>query len=277
MSKYKLIALDLDGTLNNSNKEITQETKNALMKIQENGIKLVLATGRPTPGLRREAKELNFEKYNGYLLSYNGARIDEYLSKNIFNQTLTIKEVQAVYDRFKKGYKLSIMSYQDTNLIAEDGYGVRIHSEAQLNGMGVKLVDNLKDYIDFEPSKILFAADNDEYIATIEEEFKEPFKDSLSIYRSAPFYLEVMAKNVDKAKSLDFLAQKLGFTSNEIIAFGDGFNDLSMLEYAGVGIAMGNADDEVKAKANIITADNDSDGIAKALYKLFPDIFIDYQ
>lgn len=268
--KYKLIALDLDGTLKNSNNEITEKTKKALIQAQELGIKVVLASGRPTPGLRHEAKELDLEKYEGYILSFNGARVVDVKTKEtIYEQTLTIEEAKKAYDRAKE-YNLACMTYEDDMIVTEDIDDEYVCVEARINDIKKKKVsfkDNLKDPI----HKVLLTGQPD-YVASIVDEFKQPFGDSLSIYRSAPYFIEIMAQGIDKAASLDRLASSLGIKQEEVIAFGDGYNDLSMIEYAGLGVAMANAVDGVKERANIVTLSNDEDGIAYTLSQIIEGV-----
>lgn len=262
--KYKLIALDLDGTLKNSNNEITQKTKAALIKAQELGVKVVLASGRPTPGLRHEAHELELEKYEGYILSFNGARVVDLKTKEtIYEQTLTIDEAKKAYDRAKE-FNLACMTYEDDIIVTEDIDDEYVNVESRINDIEKKKVDSFKDNLKNPIHKVLLTGKPD-YVGSIVDEFKEPFGDTLSIYRSAPYFIEIMAKGIDKAASLDRLAKSLGIKQEEVMAFGDGYNDLSMIEYAGMGVAMGNAVDEVKERANLVTLSNDEDGIAKVL------------
>ena len=131
--KYKLIALDLDGTLKNSNNEITEKTKNALIKVQELGVKIVLASGRPTPGLRHEANELELEKYEGYILSFNGARVVDVKTKDtIYEQTLTVEEAKKAYDRAKE-FNLACMTYSQDTILTEDIGDEYVCVEAKIN------------------------------------------------------------------------------------------------------------------------------------------------
>ena len=262
--KYKLVALDLDGTLKNSNNEITEKTREALIEIQKQGVKIVLASGRPTPGLRHEAKELELEKYCVYILSFNGARVvDVKTGETVYEQTLTIDEATRAYQRAKE-FHLACMTYEDAVIVTEDIDDEYVCVEARINDIKKKcvtsFVDDLKDPI----HKVLLTG-KPEYVASIEEEFKQPFGETLSIYRSAPYFIEIMAKGIDKAASLDRLAQSLGIKQEEVIAFGDGFNDLSMIEYAGLGVAMDNAVEGVKERADVITKSNNEDGIAYIL------------
>lgn len=265
--KYKLIALDLDGTLKNSNNEITEKTREALIHVQELGAKIVLASGRPTPGLRHEAKTLDLEKYGGYLLSFNGARVVEVKTgKTIYEQTLTIDEAKQAYDRAKE-FHLACMTYKDDMIISEDIDDEYVCLESRINDIGKVKVESLKDNLTNPIYKVLLTG-KPEYVASIEEAFKKPFGNDLSIYRSAPFFIEIMARGIDKAISLDRLAKSLGIQQEEVIAFGDGYNDLSMIEYAGLGVAMANAVDGVKERSNMITLSNDEDGIAYVLSKI---------
>ena len=263
---YKLIALDLDGTLKNSKNKITPKTKEALIKAQQQGVKIVLASGRPTPGLRHEAAELELDQYEGYLLSFNGAHVSDYKTKEtIYEQTLTIKEAKSAYDRAKE-YGLACMTYEDDVVVTEDNEDEYVIVEGIINDIEVKKIESFKDNLKNPIHKVLLTG-KPEYVASIVEEFKQPYGDSLSIYRSAPFFIEVMAQGIDKAASLDRLAKSLGIKQEEVMAFGDGYNDLSMIEYAGMGISMANGVDGVKERANFITLSNDEDGIAYALDK----------
>lgn len=261
---YKLIALDLDGTLKNSQNEITPKTKAALIKAQELGIKVVLASGRPTPGLRHEARELELEKYEGYILSFNGARVvDVKTHETLYEQTLTIEEAKQAYQRAKK-FGLACMTYEDDVIVTEDIDDEYVCVEAHINDIQKKKVDSFLDNLKEPIHKVLLTGKPD-YVASIEERFKEPFGDSLSIYRSAPYFIEIMAQGIDKASSLDKLAKSLGIRQEEVMAFGDGYNDLSMIEYAGCGVAMANAVEGVKQRAQLVTLSNDDDGIAYTL------------
>ncbi len=268
---YKLIALDLDGTLKNSENKITPKTREALIKAQELGIKVVLASGRPTPGLRHEAKELELDRFGGYLLSFNGAHVSDYQTKEtIYEQTLTIEEAKKAYDRAKE-YNLAVMTYENNEVVTEDEKDEYVLVEGNINDINIKKIEDFKANLKDPIHKVLCTG-KPEYVATIIDEYKEPFGDTLSIYRSAPFFVEVMAQGIDKAASLDRLASKLGIKQEEVMAFGDGYNDLSMIEYAGLGVAMANAVDGVKERANVVTLSNNEDGIAYMLAKVVEGI-----
>lgn len=215
--KYKLIALDLDGTLKNSDNQITAKTKEALIEVQKQGVKIVLASGRPTAGLRHEAKELLLDKFGGYLLSFNGARVGTVPNQEtVYEQTLSIEEAKKVYTRAKQ-YNLACMTYKNDSIYTEDIDDEYVCIEAKINDIRKYQVSSFIDILENPIHKVLLTGTPD-YIASIEEEFKKPFGNELSIYRSAPFFLEVMAKNIDKAASLDRLAKSLGIKQEEVIA-----------------------------------------------------------
>ena len=257
--------------MKNSNNEITEKTREALIKVQELGVKIVLASGRPTPGLRHEAKELELGKYEGYILSFNGARvIDVKTGETVYEQTLSIDEAKKAYNRAKE-LNLACMTYEDDVIVTEDIDDEYVCVEAKINDIQKEKVESFKERLKDPIHKVLLTG-KPEYVASIEEEFKQPFGDSLSIYRSAPFFIEVMAQGIDKAASLDRLAQSLGIKQEEVMAFGDGYNDLSMIEYAGLGVAMENAVEGVKQRANVITKSHDEDGIAYILSQEFEGV-----
>ena len=198
--EYKLIALDLDGTLKDSNNQITPKTREALIQVQKQGVKIVLASGRPTAGLRHEAKELMLDQFGGYLLSFNGARVaSAKTNETIYEQTLTVEDAQKTYQRAKQ-FDLACMTYKNDMIYTEDIDDEYVCLEAKINDIHKNKVSSFIDILENPIHKVLLTGKPD-YVASIEAEFKKPFGDSLSIYRSAPFFLEVMSKGIDKATS----------------------------------------------------------------------------
>ena len=269
--KYKLIAMDLDGTLTNSQKEITDETRDVLIRLEELGVKLVLASGRPTPGLYKEAKTLRMDEFGGYILSFNGAAVHEYPSMRcIYSNTIDPHYIRPIINN-AKALNLGILTYQGDNIIVDDPDTYKAKYEQKITCMGMKVVDDLREYVDFAPNKFLVSGP-EEYLKSVYQDFKMPFGDRLSIYTSAPFYIEVVSNGINKSIGLEHVVKDCGISKDEIVAFGDEMNDLIMLQYAGYGVAMGNAVKPVKLIAKEVTASNDEDGIAKTLKKLFEDV-----
>ncbi len=264
--KYKIIVLDLDGTLTNSKKEISKDTLDALLKIQQLGFKVALASGRPTPGIRKLAKELALEKYGGYILPFNGAKIIDCQKDSIvFQKTLPPEVIPQLFDTAKEG-NAGIISYDGDLVISGNGIDEYIKLEAFINGLDIKEVDDFVSYIDYPVNKCLMTGEH-EVLTKIQQKLKAKYNSLLSIYFSEPFFLEIMPQNVDKAQSLLKLLTMLGISSEEMICCGDGFNDISMIQAAGLGVAMENAQDTVKQAADYVTRSNDEEGILHVIKK----------
>lgn len=258
---YKLLVLDIDGTLTNSKKEITPRTRAALQKAQEKGVKVVLASGRPTYGIMPVAKELELARFGGYILSFNGGRIiNAQTGEAIYQKTLPPEMPALLYD-LSKEYKTNIMTYLDQTVITPKKDDKYVELESRINQMEVRQVEDFKSFVNFPVTKCLMVEDGD-YLAQVEQKVKARLGDTLSVLRSEPFFLEIMPKNIDKAYSLGKLLEHLDLTKEQMIACGDGFNDRSMIEFAGLGVAMANAQEPVKAAADYITVSNDEDGVA---------------
>lgn len=261
---YELIVLDIDGTLTTSEKIISDTTYRAIMAIQERGHKVVLASGRPTPGILPLAKQLKLDEYGGYILSFNGAKIINcQTGEVIYQKTLPDGVLPELYQAALE-YQVGILSYEADSIIAGTDIDCYIKKEADINHIPYHKVENFPEYITWEVNKCIMTADGD-YLATVEEKMKKRFGNILSIYRSEPFFLEIMPHNVDKADSLGKLLDYLGLSREQMISCGDGYNDLTMIQYAGMGVAMANARDIVKKHADYITLSNDEDGVAHVI------------
>ena len=264
MKQEKVLVLDIDGTLTNSKKEISPATKRGIIETLKRGHKVILASGRPTPGMRRYEKELELEQYDGYLLSFNGARIvDCHTGEVVYQKVLPRAVIPNLY-AFAKEHGCGLVTYLGDQVISAFQPDEYIELESRINGMSVRVVDNFVDFIDFDVNKCLLTAPVDK-APGLEKALQEKYGDILSIYRSEPFFIEVMPQNVDKAASLDRMLETLGLTSDNVISCGDGFNDITMIQYAGLGVAMGNAQTEVKEVADLITATNDEDGLVPVI------------
>ncbi|MBC1547927.1 HAD family phosphatase [Listeria sp. FSL L7-1435] len=273
------IILDIDGTLLNDDKKISAKTKEALITAQQNGVKLILASGRPTTGMHLYAEQLEMEKYHGLLVSYNGAKVVDCQTKEeLFNQALTVSEGKAVLEHMKN-FEVKVMIDKDNYMYVNDVFDCYVpYKGEEINiiqyesrGGNFKLCekDDLAAFLDYRISKILTAGDP-AYMQENYQAMMTPFKDSLNCVFTADFYFEFTAQGIDKAKALDTVLTPLGIHPENIIAFGDGHNDITMVEYAGTGIAMSNAVPELKAAASSVTLSNNEDGIAHVLNSLIP-------
>lgn len=272
----KAIVLDIDGTLLNTGKIISEKTKQALIAAQEKGIKVILASGRPTTGLLELAEQLEMTKYEGFLVSYNGARVTDCLTKKVlFNQAMSIETGQAILEHLKKFDVIPMIDKEDYLYVNDvysgmldlpDGAFNIIEYEARGGNFKLSEIDDLAAFATFPINKILIAA-QPEYLQKIAPALHAPFDEIVTAAFSAPFYFEFTDKGIDKAKALNTVFPEMGIHSENIIAFGDGHNDRSIIEYAGIGVAMGNAVDALKEIADDVTLSCDEDGIAAGLEK----------
>lgn len=265
--EYEMLVLDLDGTLTNSKKEISAPTRKALIELQKRGKKVVLASGRPINGVQPLADELELSRYGGYILSFNGANIVRcHDGEVIYNRTLSPKVIPAVHAITAAFPGLDLLTYEGDNIlsgIASNRYTVQ---ESFINKMPVMDIPDFVSYIQFPINKLLITGEP----AIAEQAMKalrKHFHTLLSIYRSEPFFVEIMPQNIDKAHSLQKLLGSLGLDEDQMICCGDGYNDVSMIEYAGLGVAMENAQSVVKDSADFITRSNDEDGILYVIEK----------
>lgn len=260
----KLIALDIDGTLTNDEKNITQATRDALLAVQEDGVHLVLASARPTPGLYAAAEQLHMKEHGGILMAYNGGKIVK------ADTGETLSEIHM--DMEKTRNILHFLEKLDVTVILDDGQqfyvtdagGYKVEYECKNNNMQCKEVENLADFLDFSPIKLLLAVDP-EKILDIQKEIARYLDDDLTVVRTAAFYLEIIPSRINKGKGLRDVCAHLGVSLSDTAAFGDSENDIPMLTAAGLGVAMENAEEAVKAKADQVTLSNNQDGIAYAI------------
>lgn len=263
---YKMIVLDLDGTLTNKDKIITPKTKQALMEAQKRGVKVVLASGRPTYGVMPLAKELELETYGGCILSFNGGIILDCQTREIIFRKEHPVEANRRIIELAKEERVDILTYQDELIITNNKENPYAKLESKINHLELKQVDDLASYVDFAVPKFLMLDDGD-YLALVEARVKAALGKNFSVYRSDPYFLEILPRGIDKAQSLEKLLQTLNMDRKQMIACGDGYNDISMIEYAGLGVAMENAVRPARNAADYVTRSNNDDGIAHVVEK----------
>ncbi|MDD4968907.1 MAG: Cof-type HAD-IIB family hydrolase [Paludibacter sp.] len=259
---YKMLVLDLDDTLLRDDYSISGRNKELLMKAQKQGIKVVLASGRPTPAMMRYAEELKLEQYDSYMISFNGATITSMKNnETLFETSLTKTEIHSLYD-FSIENNVHIITYSDKGVISETE-SKYIDVEIKLTGIPHYKVDSFKSEITTSAVKCILL-EHPDYLKEVEIKLKAERSD-LSVARSKPFFLEVMPRGIDKAASIDLLANKLGIKQSEVIAVGNAGNDLSMVQYAGLGIWVDNVSPELRHHADYIVASNNNDGVAEVV------------
>lgn len=265
--QYKLVAIDMDGTLLNSNKEISNRNIKTIRKATEKGIIIAICTGRPIKGIEPYIEALGLDiPY----MAYNGALIVMGKSGEIiYDQRLTPDDARVVISWGKK---------LDTTIIAwiTDGLRDTLFTSAfnadleiykQYSSVEPALIQDEEALIQAGITKILFC-DAIDKIECIEKTLRDNLNLEVDFYTSQPEYLEFVDKRASKAAAMGILGAQFGIKQEEMVAIGDGFNDLSMIEYAGLGVVMENAPEELKKKADYVTLSNDDDGVAHVIDKI---------
>lgn len=266
MMKYKMIVLDLDGTLTNSKKEMTTRTRETLLAAERKGLRVVLASGRPTYGITALAEELELKDYGGYILAFNGGRITDCATGDVvFDQPLSPSVVEPLYDAVKSA-GMEMLTYQDEVIAATRKANKYVLHEAFINKMPVVEYDDFIHQVRYPINKCLVVGDPAP-LHELELRLVESFKGRMDAYRSAGFFLECVPPGIDKARSLARLFEMLSLSKDEVIACGDGYNDQNMIRYAGLGVAMANAPKDVQDTADYITYSNEEDGVAHVVEK----------
>ncbi|MBC6003850.1 sugar-phosphatase [Paeniclostridium sp. NSJ-45] len=263
---YKLIALDIDGTLLNSKKEVTKEVFDAIQMAKKKGVKVVLSTGRPLPGVQSLLKELKLNDEENYVVTFNGGLVQEISSQEVIsNIEMSCEDFDIIYNELSKKHNIKIHINTPDSVVVpyKDAPKYSIH-EANLNNIRVICMDESEINENLTFCKVMLI-DEPEIIDNIITKIPKDFHDKYTIVRSAPFFLEFLNKKVNKGSGLQALCNKLNIDPCEVIAVGDEENDRHMIEFAGLGVAMGNARDSIKEIANYITDSNDNHGVAKVI------------
>lgn len=275
----KAIVLDLDGTLLNGEKLISSRTKAKLIEAQEKGIKVILASGRPTKSILKYAEELELLKHDGFIISNNGAYVYDLKKEEIiFGQPISFEMKNKIINHLNQFDVVWMVDQGETMMVNDaffdidyelpPGYSSIVHFETRIGNFKVKEVEDYLEEIDQPVYKILVGG-NPAYLQEHEEAIRAPFKNDVNLVFSAPYYMDYAALGIDKGNALAESLPKLGILPEQTISFGDGYNDRTLIEYAGVGVAMANAVPEILDLADAVTTSNDVDGIAEFLDQYF--------
>lgn len=267
---YKLIVMDLDGTLNNDRKEIDFPTLEALMAAQRAGIRLTLASARPLPGLYKDRDALRIQDHGGFLMAYNGGAIVDATTGELLNaHTMNPEDARKVLRALEA---LPVTPILDDGKVfyVTDKDGYKVDYECRNNRMICLEVPNLAERLDFAPFKLLMSLDP-AVIKPVQKDIAALLPEGLTVVQTAAFYLEVIPTAINKGDGLKSICLHLCIDPSQTIAFGDSENDIPMMKAAGLGIAMQNADTEVQSAADRVTLSNNENGIAVALRRIFEE------
>lgn len=261
------IVMDMDGTLLTEEKKISSYTKEMLIKAQEKGYRLILASGRPTRGMENYAKDIHMDQYHGLLLSYNGSYVVDLSDQHVyFHKPLSIELSKQILKHIQS-FDVYAMIDRDEYMFVNDVYAPHVRHESKNVGHNFLCeVQDLAQFCHFPLNKIIVCGDKD-YLKQHYQQIAKPFIGQVNSMFTGEVYYEFNAFNVNKQKALEATLHQFNSGMDQVIAFGDGYNDREMIEHACIGIAMENACDELKEIADDITSSNEEDGIGKALVK----------
>lgn len=273
MTDIKLIAIDLDGTLLDSNRELSEENYQAIQDAKAAGIQVVLCTGRPLRSMNYLLDEIGLKGENDLAITYNGGLIQKTKTGEVVHElTLDREDSLSVYE-MATDFNLPV-NFIDLDYIYEPPYPKdrdSLYNKAVTNipedqALQFKAVDIEKLPNPFKINKIVLSRPSeelDEIIPMIPKQYHEYF----NIYKSQSHILEVLPLNVDKGNAMRIVGEMLGLEKSQIMGIGDQENDFTLVEQAGLGVAMGNAIEKVKEVADYITKTNDENGVAYAIRK----------
>ncbi|AVK64346.1 Cof-type HAD-IIB family hydrolase [Lactobacillus sp. CBA3606] len=263
----RLIALDIDDTLLNSEGKLLPSTITAVQQVQAQGIKVVLCTGRPLAGVQPYLTALNITGDDQYVVTYNGAVIEAVTGRVVAKQ-LVANSYYRELTAFGQQQHIPFNVLDDESVIYTADHDVSwvtvVQAWENQAGLLIRQPDELP--ADFQITKGLFVG-APEQLDAVEPLVKQKFGKSLYVVRAAANFLELMHPGVSKGQALQALAQLLKFDAREIMAVGDEQNDITMFDFAGTAVAMGNGSAAAKAHANHVTGTNDADGLAAAIQR----------
>ncbi|WP_035602804.1 sugar-phosphatase [Edwardsiella tarda] len=261
----KLIAIDLDGTLLNDAREITPAVQEAIAAARRQGVRVVLATGRPLVGVQRYLQELALDTTGEYCLCNNGGLVVHADSGEVLFETSLDYDDYRYLEALAREVGSHFHALDAGRLFTanRDISKYTVH-EAFITGIPLYFcpAESMDPTLRFPKMMMI---DHPEVLEAAIARIPSSVFQRYTLLRSSPFFLEILHRDVDKGKGIARLAQHLGIERQSVMCIGDHGNDLAMIEYAGLGVAMGNADAAILAAAQYVTASNREDGVAQAI------------
>jgi Cof subfamily protein (haloacid dehalogenase superfamily) len=261
-----MIVMDMDDTLLNQDHEVSDANKSAILEAQRAGITIVLASGRPTPAMASVANELQLNSNGGFVISYNGAFVTDWSNQNVLFETCLTKYENDMLVDAAHAQQLNLHTYIEGDIVTDE-MNPYTDIEAELTSMPIRLVDDLKRAVQGKVPKVLMVAEPNK-LKTAADSLRKSLAGRFMISISKPFFLEFTNQEVDKSRGISVLCEKLGFSKTDVMAIGDSYNDLTMIRDCGTGVAMGNAPEDIKETADVITLSNEQNGVADIIRKV---------
>ncbi len=263
-NKYRLLALDLDGTLTNHQKQVSEKNKQYMRLAQQKGVDIILASGRPVIGIENVARALDLYQTGGYILAYNGGQIiDCKTGKSLVERFIPMDYYHDICDVIHHFHAFPL-TYNDVGVICEDDEDIYVKKEAYNNSVPIIKVPSLEAVVTKPVVKFMIVGEPAE-LSKAKEHLEQRYNGLLNLFFSEPYFMEVTPPGIEKASALADLLKILNVPRERLMACGDGLNDIPMLEYAGFSVAMANAYDETKKAADYIAPSNEEDGVAEAI------------
>jgi Cof subfamily protein (haloacid dehalogenase superfamily) len=269
MTQIKLLIVDIDGTISGKSNQVSDRVKQAIRSAQAQGVRVGIATGR----MYKSALHFHHEIGADFpVIAYQGAWIQDPATATIHRHLpIPVEIARELIDYFEQSHlldKLSLHVYRDDNLYVRD-----INADTELyigrSGIPAHPIGDLRKALTSRPTKVLAMSEDTELIDRLLVDLRERYaQDTLHITTSVPIFLEATNAGVNKGTAIDYIAKELlGITSAHVLAIGDNYNDVEMLDYAGIGVAMGNAPADVQSIADWVAPDVEADGVAVAINK----------
>ncbi|AGB42013.1 HAD-superfamily hydrolase, subfamily IIB [Halobacteroides halobius DSM 5150] len=261
---YKLLAIDLDDTLLGQDLKISNRTQKLIKEARKQGLRVVIATGRMYSSALPYLKQLNLTKET---ITYNGALVKQVASNKIIDHRPVPKKLARKIVDYVEENNLHLNLYLDDQLyVNKSGFGADYYE--RISGVKPTLIKGkLSQCIDQPSTKLLIVEENLAKVKEVLVALQDRFSDDLNVTASKAHFVEIMNQQASKGRALKKLASDLNIERDQIIAIGDSYNDLDMIEYAGFGVAVDNARDKLKEKADYITSSNDEGGVAEIIEK----------
>ena len=262
MSKIRLLALDLDDTLLRSDLTISYRTRNAIKRTESAGVRVVLASSRVPSALEHFVNLLGMHKFQGYIISNNGALVQESNTGKIIHETKIPPEIALVVCDLASSEGFPVQLYEDDILYVSRKNEYTAYDQ-KITGLRQVVVDNFRDMVGRGCYKLHIPGDP-MVLGSLESFLRANVTDDITLFTTKPYLLEILPANTNKGTSLEKIAEILSIGPEECVAIGDSLNDEAMIHWAGLGVAMVNADDHIKSIAQLITDhSNDDDGVAE--------------
>lgn len=272
MPHYTTLAVDLDGTTLRNDKSLSARTVAVLVDAQQRGMRLIIASGRPPQGIRHVAEALQLARFGGYVLAYNGGQLwkPELSGWRLIDSHILPIEAREIAYEMGKAAGMELLTYYDGSLISEDVSNPYVAGSLRANRLRPNQVEHFLEAAASLPLCKCMVVGEPAVLEHLERPVAMRLLHLATVFRSEPYFMEIVPRGIDKGRGLERLLREMNETPDHLIACGDAPNDIPMLCFAGLGVAMGNAQPAVKAAADTICGTNEEDGVAQIAERYWP-------